>query len=101
MMVPTFLPPSSLPHLMNTFSDISRETKSVLHGLICYCFLLETKTRAYLENGVSIHKNHPALGQIGNGATKSESLCTLRQLKCKNRGRRDGSEENQLLMQRI
>lgn len=94
--------PTSTPPILWTLFQISQgETKSVLHGLICYCFLLETKTRAYLENGVSIHKDHPALGQIGNGATKSESLCTLRQLKCKNRGWRDGSEENQLLVQRI
>lgn len=93
--------PTPPPILWTLFQISQGETKSVLHGLICYCFLLETKTRAYLENGVSIHKNHPALGQIGNGATKSESLCTLRQLKCKNGGWRDGSEENQLLVQRI
>lgn len=72
MRIPTF-PTSIHPHLKNTFSDISRQNRSVLHGLICYCFLLETKTQAYVENMVSIHKNHPALGQIGDGTTKSES----------------------------
>lgn len=48
---PTFPIPPSQEHF---FRYLSRENRSVLHGLICYCFLLETKTQAYLENRVNI-----------------------------------------------
>lgn len=50
---PTFPIPPSQEYF---FRYLSRENRSVLHGLICYCFLLETKTQAYLENRVNVIK---------------------------------------------
>lgn len=102
MMAPMFPTPLFPSPILRTLFQISLKGEQIcLAWAYLLLFLTGNQNPGLSREQGKRHKNHPALSQIGNGATKSESLCALRQLKCKSRGWRDGSKKNQLLMQRI